>query len=402
VISGTPTTAGTSSFTVEVTDANSNTATHAFSNVTIAPAALAITTTSLQGGNVNTPYSQTISATGGTTPYTFAISSGTLPTGLTLSSSGVISGTPTSTGTFTFTVSVTDANSSTATQTYSNISIGAQLISITPTTLPAGTTGTAYSQTITATGGTAPYTFTVTSGNLPTGLSLSTSGVISGTPSATGTFTFTVGVTDTNGSTATEVYSNVSIAAPVTVTLTSVNGGSSMTEGSTGVPVVGTGFTSGITATITQPGGITVNQRITYVSSTSATLNLVVEPSSGDQLAYTDSTYTTNFTVSTSGGTSSPLSVTITPPSGIIFQTATSLNITKAYRLTGLPRDIRVGDQVRVAGNSAGTQPAPTGLVINSDMTWYFTAGSTPQSFWTNLYDSVNKVWGSTWTLQTV
>lgn len=81
--------------------------------------------------------------------------------------------------------------------------------------LKGGTTGAAYSETIDeTTGGVSPYTFAVTSGALPTGLSLNSStGVISGTPSATGTFDFTVTVTDANGSTGSTNFEIV-IAAP--------------------------------------------------------------------------------------------------------------------------------------------------------------------------------------------
>lgn len=81
--------------------------------------------------------------------------------------------------------------------------------------LKGGTTGTAYSETISAQGGTGPYTFAITSGALPAGLSLSTSGTISGTPTATGTSTFTVTVTDSGGATGSQPFS-ITINAPTT------------------------------------------------------------------------------------------------------------------------------------------------------------------------------------------
>jgi uncharacterized repeat protein (TIGR01451 family) len=115
VISGTPTTAGTSSFTVTVTDSSSpaKTATESLS-ITISPAALVCTAPTLAGGTVGTAYSATLagSCTGGTTPYSYAVTTGTLPAGLTLAAStGIISGTPTAAGTSSFTVTVTDSSS---------------------------------------------------------------------------------------------------------------------------------------------------------------------------------------------------------------------------------------------------------------------------------------------------
>jgi len=158
-----------------------------------------ITTSSLLSGTQNTVYGATLTAMGGTTPYTWSIASGSLPAGLTLASStGAIAGTPTVTGTSSFTVQVTDAKSLTATQALS-ITVNAP-ISITTTSLPGGTQNTSYSATLTATGGAAPYSWSIASGSLPAGLTLApsttNSTVISGTPAGTGTSSFTVMVTD--------------------------------------------------------------------------------------------------------------------------------------------------------------------------------------------------------------
>jgi len=157
-----------------------------------------ITPTTLPAGEQNVPYSTTLAASGGTQPYTWSITTGTLPSGLSLNSgTGVISGTPTASGTGNFTVQVTDANSQSATKGLS-ITI-ATLPSVTTTTLPGGTQNTAYSTTLAASGGTQPYTWSITTGTLPSGLSLNSStGVISGTPTVVGTSSFTVQVTDAN------------------------------------------------------------------------------------------------------------------------------------------------------------------------------------------------------------
>lgn len=117
-ITGTPSGAGISTFTVQVTDANTPPATaSAQLSITIAPAVpLSITTTSLPSGNAGTAYSATLTAAGGVYPYTWAIISGTLPPGLGLNpSTGVISGTPTTVGTSNFTVQAADSETPPAT-----------------------------------------------------------------------------------------------------------------------------------------------------------------------------------------------------------------------------------------------------------------------------------------------
>ena len=202
VISGTPTASGTSSFTVKVTDGNSMTGTQALS-ITVTPG-VSIATTTLPAGEQNIAYSTNLAASGGTQPYTWSITTGALPSGLSLNSgTGVISGTPTASGTSSFTVQVTDANSQNATMGLS-IMI-ATPPSITTTTLSAGVQNLSYSTTLVANGGTTPYTWSITSGTLPSGLGLNSStGVISGTPTVLGTSSFTVQVTDANSQSATQ------------------------------------------------------------------------------------------------------------------------------------------------------------------------------------------------------
>lgn len=201
VLSGTPLTAGTFNFTVTVRDSAGTplTGSRAYT-MTIQPSnVLTITTTSLPGAVVGTPYSQTLAASGGTPPYTWSVSVGVLPAGLALDpATGVISGTPTTAETANFTVTVTDSVAATDTQALSIVvsPSGGIPLAITTTTLPDAAFGTAYSQTLAATGGTPPYVWSISAGALPTGLTLSAAGVLSGTPLVSGPFNFTVMVTD--------------------------------------------------------------------------------------------------------------------------------------------------------------------------------------------------------------
>ena len=166
-----------------VDDSGGRTATKHFSlTVNIPP--LSITTTSLPNGTVGVAYSQTLAATGGIPPYTWSVPIGELPPGLALSPAGLLSGTPTQAGPNTFTIAVSAGNV-TALQQYT-LTVNPPALSITTTSLANGTVGVAYSQTLAATGGTGSYTWSVSVGPLPPGLTLSAAGVLSGTPTQAG------------------------------------------------------------------------------------------------------------------------------------------------------------------------------------------------------------------------
>jgi uncharacterized protein YhjY with autotransporter beta-barrel domain len=208
--SGTPTAQGAYSFTVTATDNSTGsgpyTGTQSYSGSVIAAAPTAITPTSLPTMKIGVAASQQLSVTGGSPPFTFAVTAGALPAGMTLSSSGLISGTPTGAGAYSVTITATDSSTGpgapfSISRTFTG-TVGAPSIKLTPTTLPAAVALTAYSQSLSANGGTAPYTFTIASGALPSGLSLSSSGVLSGTPTVTGGYTFSVHATDSSTGTA--------------------------------------------------------------------------------------------------------------------------------------------------------------------------------------------------------
>lgn len=161
---------------------------------------LAITTSCpLDGAVISVPYSTFLTASGGTAPYTWSIVAGSLPAGLTLNAStGHISGTPTVQGTSTITIKVTDAIGTTRT-TPCSLTVAPGLSIDTTCPLPAATTGSPYDLFLAGSGGVAPYTWTIFSGALPTGLSLSTAGEITGTPTLGGDSTFTIRLTDDSG-----------------------------------------------------------------------------------------------------------------------------------------------------------------------------------------------------------
>lgn len=180
--------------------------------ITVDPATLP------SGGQPAVPYSATVSATGGTAPYTFAVTAGTLPAGLTLISSGpssaLLSGTPTTTGTSVFTITATDANGCTGFRVYTiRINPAAcPSLTILPATLPNGALGAPYSQPVTASGSTPDtYTYTVTAGTLPPGLGLAPATAVktvllSGTPTTAGNYSFTITATDLNGCQVSQAY----------------------------------------------------------------------------------------------------------------------------------------------------------------------------------------------------
>jgi hypothetical protein len=266
VISGTPSAGGAPTFTVTFTDAAGGTATQTYTlTVLVGPS---VTTATLPDGEVGVPYSQTVVGSGGSTPYAWSVTAGSLPAGLTLdSSTGIISGTPSTAGAPTFTVTLTDATRKTATQSYTVTILAAP--SVTSATLPDAEIGVPYSQTLLGSGGTAPYSWSVTGGSLPTGLSLDGStGVISGAPSTAGSPTFTITLTDAVGQTAAQGYTVTIVAAP-SVTATS------LPDGEIGVPysqtLLGSGGTTPYAWSVTVgtlPAGLSLNRSTGLVSGT--------------------------------------------------------------------------------------------------------------------------------------
>ena len=319
-ITGTPTaSANATPLTFKVTDAASPAqSTTASLALTIAPATLAITTTSLASGIVGTAYSATLAASGGTSPYTWTLTGGTLPAGLTLNATtGAITGTPTATATATpLTFTVKDAGTPQQTkQATLNLTIAAGL-SITSTSLPDGTVGTAYSATLAASGGTSPYTWTLTGGTLPAGLTLNaTTGAITGTPTATTTATalvFTVQDAEVPSQRKTVNVSLTIAPSGITVSLSPKRAG------------IVTGQALAVTATINDPAGVSwsaVAGSGTSCSGTGCGTFSSTKTLSGVAVTYTapdaGGFYTLTATSVTDSGQSASITVDVTDLAGV-------------------------------------------------------------------------------------
>jgi hypothetical protein len=205
IIQGTPERAGTSSFVLKLTDATSASVTATLS-IIINPATLLLTieTSSLPDGVIGSDYSQTLRAAGGTSPYQWAIKSGQLPNGFSLSATGVISGRPTTTGEKAFEVEVSDQSGQTAIKQLDiDIDPAPEFTILTQTTLPRAAVGVPFQVELKAIAGSEPYVWKKKKkakfGIIPDGLTLTKAGMLSGTPTSQGTFNFTLIVNDESG-----------------------------------------------------------------------------------------------------------------------------------------------------------------------------------------------------------
>jgi hypothetical protein len=240
-----------------------------------------VVTVSLNSATVGSAYSQTLSATGGSSPYTWSVASGSLPAGLNLSAAGVITGTPLSNAkNSSFDARVTDANGKIAT-TPLDIRVN---VAVTTATVASATQGSAYSQTLTSVGGAsgAAHTWRVSSGALPAGLDLGpTTGEISGTPtsSAVGS-TFEVEVTDgTVVGTSRRSYT-MSVVQMLIVTTASLTDGKVASSYSQTLSASGaSGSTTWAVSIGSLPAGLTLNTSTGVISgspTTAGTTNFTV------------------------------------------------------------------------------------------------------------------------------
>ena len=278
IATGTPSVSGLGSVTLQVTDSESPAGVLKGNFVwTVLPATLALTTTALPNGTAAVFYTSTIHGSGGVTPYHCSIAAGALPGGLALNGC-TVSGVPTAGAASSLTVQLTDsALHATSVTGPVTLAIASPVLTLATATLPTAVTGQSYAGSLTAVGGTAPYAYSISAGALPAGLTLSTSGVITGSPVSAGTALFTAIVTDASAPqmSASHTFS-IAISAPA------------LTLGSTTLPAaaVGQSYSAAIqpkggTAPYTcalvsgnMPAGLTLNGcTITGTPSSPGTMN---------------------------------------------------------------------------------------------------------------------------------
>ncbi len=320
-VSGTPTTAGTSNVTVQVTDSG-NPAQSATGPVslTIAPAPLTLAVSSLPNGTQGSPYSASIGATGGTSPYSCAITSGTLPAGLTLTGC-TVSGTPTSAGTSNLTVRVTDSsNPAASTSGPVSLTITPPPLTLAVSSLPNGTQGSPYSASIGATGGTSPYSCSIASGALPAGLTL-TGCTVSGTPTVAGTSNLTVKVIDSSNPAASTTGPISLVIAPATGTLTLTSPPAATVNVSYSGPIGVSGGTSPYSCSLvsgTLPAGLSLTGcTVTGTPTTAGSTSIMVKA--------TDSSLPTAVT------TTAPVTVTVSPAGTLTLAPLPNATVSTPY-----------------------------------------------------------------------
>ncbi len=235
-LSGTPTVYGSYSFAVTATDAGGCTGSRAYTLDVTCPV-MALLPATLPNAPIGVAYSQTLTADGGTPPVTFAVTSGSLPPGLSLAPAGGLTGTPSATGSFAFTVRATATGGCFVDRPYT-VAVACPAMAVLPATLTDGLVGSAFAQSVSASDGIAPFAWTIASGSLPAGLSLDPgTGMISGTPSTAATSVFTLRVTDAFGCTAEETYTLSILASPPASSVTANGAGLCLSTTSTCVSV---------------------------------------------------------------------------------------------------------------------------------------------------------------------
>ncbi|MEO8098129.1 MAG: putative Ig domain-containing protein [Acidobacteriota bacterium] len=230
-------------------------------------------------------YSALLSAVGGTAPYLFTTAAGSVPPGLSLSTSGRIIGTPTVEGPFSFTVRLREGSQTSTLQACKIQVAPAKLRLATACPLPDGRAGDAYSLQLQAAGGTAPYRYTF--GILPDGLSATSAGAISGSPSRVGGRTFNIQLTDASNQSVDSVCS-LAVGPPSVPAISLADPPATVSAAATNVSLV-------------------VQLAAVYTAPVQGLITLTIQPETGGndpvvnspdpQLAFANGQRTTSFTI---------------------------------------------------------------------------------------------------------
>lgn len=367
---------GPGDYTFPFQTASGGTASFEFDVTVPTPGTLKVTMEGDTTATVGTLYSAVLQADGGVPPYSWSLLAGSLPPGLSLSSSGAISGTPTTKGSFSFSVQAKDSKGLTGFAAFTikveSSGDSTTSLSISTSTLADGKVGTFYTALLAATGGTTPYTWSVLSGVLPGGISLNSStGVLSGTPTAPGTFNFVAQVTDSEGATALANFALV-------VANADGSGGDTVTPSSLILLVSSPDLPSSGQPSVTltaiardSKGVLLENVSVQFqVKSTEAD---GVTPNGTIQVvsSITDETGVATATLST-GGNKRNRTITVGAASGTVTAADVTVNVTgTTLEVSGASSgtDVLLGDTVKLIftlSDSAGTGIANANLNIAS------------------------------------
>ncbi len=368
-LAGTPTETGSFPITVTATDQNGCTGTGSVYSLTVTCPTITVTNPGTATGTVSTPFSQQFTETGAIGSSTFTTASA-LPAGLTLSTSGLLSGSPTQPGTFPIDVTVTDANGCTGTNTTYNLVISCQNITVTNPATTSSPAGTSLNISFTESGSIGGATFT-TASTLPTGLTLASNGILAGTPMQGGPFPIVVTVTDGNGCTGTNPPYTLTITCP---TITVTNPG--VSTGTAGTAFSQTFTESGGMGTITWsesgtlPGGITLDSSTGILSGTTTEVGsfpITVTATDQNGCTGTGATYTLTFSCQTITVTNPGVnSGTVDAPFSQTF-TASGILATATWSETGtLPGGITLDS---ASGVLSGSPAAPGSYPISVKVT---------------------------------
>jgi uncharacterized protein (TIGR03437 family) len=370
-ISGTPSASGTFNFWITVQDSAGGISPAKSLAITTSVPVIA-TTASVLSIVVGTAYSYTLAVSGGTPPYNnWTVASGSLPQGLFLNPvTGVISGTPITVGIYNFTLTVQDATGVTSAPQPLTIVTGVAIIT---NSLPKGTLTAPYNVQLIGAGGTQPYvSWLVSSGVLPPGLTLTAgTGLLSGTPITSGSYSFSVTVTDSAATT--------SIAQPFTIVIapTPVITTGALLPGLPGVPYSATLFASGGTLPLTWaitgtlPTGLSFSPGTGVISGTpqspaGSTFNFSVQVT--DAVGVMSPGQPLSIAISQAGLTLSPTSLsfsampgdTVAPP----VQSVSIFSLSATVTFTATPTTASGGNWLSVAGG--GKTPGSILVSVNT------------------------------------